>query len=104
MNNIYNAVVYPYLSEELDMFDSLLQSTGLNEEERQEHLLHWISNKNYTILGLYAKAPKYLSGVELYQEFYGVFTPTGQYKNLAVKETFSDIIGPRIKKHKKISL
>lgn len=96
MNNIYNAVVYPYLSEEIDMFDSLLQSTGLNEEERQEHLLHWISNKNYTILGLYAKAPKYLSGVELYQEFYGVFTPTGQYKNLAVKETFSDVIGPRI--------
>lgn len=96
MENIYNSVIYPFLKDELTIINNILKSTGATSNEREEALLQWISNKNFTILGLYAKAPKYDFGIEIYQEFYGVFTPTGEYKNLAVKENFSDIIAPRM--------
>lgn len=96
MQEILNLVVYNNLAKEIKVKHTVLEKTGLSNSEILEVIHQWVSNKDFTIIGLYAKAPRYISGIEKYQEFYLSITPEGEYSRLAVREDFTDIKKPRM--------
>lgn len=89
-----NLKSYPLIKKELDAYVSVLEYQGYSKEAIEEFALSWMSNKDFTIIGLYAKPPKYLKGVKKYSEYFLQINPKGEYYNLAVRKEFTDITAP----------
>lgn len=96
MSGVKDLRVYNNIAKELQVITGVLSATNLSAIEQKEAAYQWVSNQDFTIIGLYAKAPRYASGKEVYQEFYNAVTPDGEYVGLAVKENYSDIVEPRM--------
>jgi hypothetical protein len=95
MLKCYDLKVYPFLKNEIDNEIQVLKAVGFSDSKIDESVYELASNKDFTIIGLYQKAPRYVSGIEVYQEFYCGFSPKKQYVGLAVREEFQDITSPR---------
>lgn len=96
MNDITKLGVYNCLSKEIQVVLSVLSATKLSFAEQLEATYQWISNKDFTIIGLYSKAPRYVSGIEIYQEFFTSVNPDGSFFGMAIREDFTDVISPRM--------
>lgn len=96
MDEIKSLGVYNNIAKDLKVVSGVLSATNLSPVEQREAIYQWVSNQDFTIIGLYAKAPRYASGKEVYQEFYNVVTPECEYVGLAVRENYTDIVEPRM--------
>jgi hypothetical protein len=92
---IFQSVLYSFHKKTIDFYYDVLNKIGFSDSKIDEALLEWLSNQSFSIIGLYSKAPRYLGGVKMYQEHYSAYSPTGEYKTLAVREDFIDVIKNR---------
>jgi hypothetical protein len=89
--------VYPSFEKELSIVAQVLANTpSLSSEERNEAEYLWMENKDFTIIGLFSKPPRYLKGVKKYSEYYLQVTPQSVFEDLAVRKDFTDITSPLV--------
>jgi len=81
---------------EIDIVSSLISLAGKSDAEKDLHIQNWISNKDFTIVSLYSKAPRYSQGAKKYAEYFLDITPNGNYINRAVRKDWIDLTAPRM--------
>lgn len=84
------------INGEIEIVSKLIELTGKTDTEKDQYLQNWISHKDFTILELHSKAPRYIQGAKRYTEYYLDISPTNEYIGKAVRKDWVDSTAPRM--------
>lgn len=91
--------IYPFIKNEIDSLEKMAIGSGLDSLNVKDVLDWWVVNRDFTIIALFSKPPRYIQGVKKYAEYYSDYddlTGTFPANTLIVKKTFTDIVQPKM--------